>query len=85
MTTIPARRVLVVGGGITGGVLVLALAQRGVEVVLVEVRRESAGSGTASPSRATRSRRSTRSGSTTSSPSGASRSTTCGCGPPTAT
>lgn len=32
------RRVLVVGGGITGGVLSLALAQRGVEVVLVDLR-----------------------------------------------
>ena len=31
-------RVLVVGGGITGGVLSLALAQRGVEVVLVDLR-----------------------------------------------
>ncbi|MBZ5740938.1 FAD-dependent monooxygenase [Nocardioides mangrovi] len=31
-------RVLVVGGGITGGVLSLALAQKGVEVVLVDLR-----------------------------------------------
>jgi 2-polyprenyl-6-methoxyphenol hydroxylase-like FAD-dependent oxidoreductase len=31
-------RVLIVGGGITGGVLSLALAQRGVEVVLVDLR-----------------------------------------------
>ncbi|WGL52191.1 FAD-dependent monooxygenase [Nocardioides sp. BP30] len=31
-------RVLIVGGGITGGVLALALAQRGVEVVLVDLR-----------------------------------------------
>ncbi len=39
------RRVLVVGGGITGGVLSLALAQRGVDVVLVEVRQELGGVG----------------------------------------
>ena len=31
-------RVLVVGGGITGGVLSLALARKGVEVVLAELR-----------------------------------------------
>ncbi|MBG0564502.1 FAD-dependent monooxygenase [Actinoplanes aureus] len=31
-------RVLVVGGGITGGVLALALAQRGVQVVIAELR-----------------------------------------------
>ena len=31
------RRVLVVGGGVTGSVLALALAQRGVEVELVEI------------------------------------------------
>jgi 2-polyprenyl-6-methoxyphenol hydroxylase-like FAD-dependent oxidoreductase len=37
-TASPVRRVLVVGGGITGGVLSLALAQRGVEVVLVDLR-----------------------------------------------
>ncbi|MFF5078234.1 FAD-dependent monooxygenase [Actinoplanes sp. NPDC000266] len=33
-----ARRVLIVGGGITGGVLSLALTQRGAEVVLVDLR-----------------------------------------------
>ncbi|MEU9339637.1 FAD-dependent monooxygenase [Streptomyces sp. NPDC048278] len=33
----PVNKVLVVGGGITGSVLCLALAQRGVEVELVEV------------------------------------------------
>ncbi|MFT4084948.1 MAG: FAD-dependent monooxygenase [Nocardioides sp.] len=39
------RRVLVVGGGIAGGVLSLALAQRGVEVVLVDLRPELGGVG----------------------------------------
>jgi len=39
------ERVLVVGGGITGGVLSLALAQRGVEVVLVDLRSELGGVG----------------------------------------
>ncbi len=39
------RRVLIVGGGISGGVLSLALAQRGVEVVLVELRSELGGIG----------------------------------------
>jgi 2-polyprenyl-6-methoxyphenol hydroxylase-like FAD-dependent oxidoreductase len=39
------RRVLVVGGGITGGVLSLALAQRGVDVVLVDLRSELGGVG----------------------------------------
>lgn len=39
------NRVLVVGGGITGGVLSLALAQRGVEVVLVDLRSELGGVG----------------------------------------
>ena len=39
------RRVLVVGGGITGSVLSLALAQRGVEVVLLEIRQEWTGVG----------------------------------------
>jgi len=39
------RRVLVVGGGITGGVLSLALAQRGVDVVLVDLRGELGGVG----------------------------------------
>ena len=38
-------RVLVVGGGITGGVLSLALAQRGVDVVLVDLRGELGGVG----------------------------------------
>ena len=33
----PVQKVLVVGGGITGSVLCLALAQRGVEVELVEI------------------------------------------------
>jgi 2-polyprenyl-6-methoxyphenol hydroxylase-like FAD-dependent oxidoreductase len=40
-----ASRVLVVGGGITGSVLSLALAQRGVEVVLAEIRKEWSGVG----------------------------------------
>jgi 2-polyprenyl-6-methoxyphenol hydroxylase-like FAD-dependent oxidoreductase len=39
------NRVLVVGGGITGGVLSLALAQRGVDVVLVDLREELGGVG----------------------------------------
>ena len=39
------ERVLVVGGGITGGVLSLALAQRGVAVVLVDLRSELGGVG----------------------------------------
>ena len=39
------QRVLVVGGGITGSVLALALAQRGVEVVLLEIRKNWAGVG----------------------------------------
>ena len=56
------NRVLVVGGGITGSVLSLALAQRGVEVVLLEIRDDWAASDTASRCRATRSGRSTRSG-----------------------
>ena len=34
------RRVLVVGGGVTGSVLALALAQRGVEVELVEIAQQ---------------------------------------------
>ena len=45
MTTSPARRVLIVGGGIAGGVAALALRQRGVEVVVVEQRREMGGVG----------------------------------------
>lgn len=40
-----AQRVLVVGGGITGGVLSLALAQRGVEVVLIDLRGDLGGVG----------------------------------------
>jgi 2-polyprenyl-6-methoxyphenol hydroxylase-like FAD-dependent oxidoreductase len=39
------RRVLVVGAGISGGVLALALAQRGVEVILVELRPQIGGVG----------------------------------------
>ncbi|XVU23548.1 FAD-dependent monooxygenase [Actinoplanes sp. CA-054009] len=38
-------RVLVVGGGITGSVLALALAQRGVAVVLAELRGKRGGAG----------------------------------------
>ena len=38
-------RVLVVGGGITGGVLSLALAQNGVDVILVDLRPELGGVG----------------------------------------
>lgn len=45
MSESQVRRVLVVGGGITGGVLSLALAQRGVEVVLVDLRKELGGVG----------------------------------------
>ena len=45
MTESPARRVLVVGGGIAGGVLALALARRGVGVVLVDLRPELGGVG----------------------------------------
>jgi len=41
----PVERVLVVGGGITGSVLSLALAQRGVDVVLAEIRTEWTGIG----------------------------------------
>jgi 2-polyprenyl-6-methoxyphenol hydroxylase-like FAD-dependent oxidoreductase len=39
------RRVLVVGGGITGGVVSLALAQRGVDVILVDLRQQLGGVG----------------------------------------
>jgi 2-polyprenyl-6-methoxyphenol hydroxylase-like FAD-dependent oxidoreductase len=39
------QRVLVVGGGIAGGVLSLALAQKGVDVVLVDLRSELGGVG----------------------------------------
>jgi len=39
------RRVLIVGGGITGSVLSLALAQRGVDVVLLEIRDAWTGAG----------------------------------------
>ena len=45
MSESQTRRVLVVGGGIAGGVLSLALAQKGVEVVLVELRKEMGGVG----------------------------------------
>jgi 2-polyprenyl-6-methoxyphenol hydroxylase-like FAD-dependent oxidoreductase len=45
MTDSKVSRVLVVGGGITGGVLSLALAQNGVEVVLVDLRPELGGVG----------------------------------------
>jgi 2-polyprenyl-6-methoxyphenol hydroxylase-like FAD-dependent oxidoreductase len=45
MSESQVSRVLVVGGGITGGVLSLALAQRAVEVVLVELRDELGGGG----------------------------------------
>jgi 2-polyprenyl-6-methoxyphenol hydroxylase-like FAD-dependent oxidoreductase len=45
MTESQTRRVLVVGGGITGSVLALALAQRGVAVVLAELRDEWTGAG----------------------------------------
>ncbi|XVX19788.1 FAD-dependent monooxygenase [Actinomycetota bacterium] len=38
-------RVLVVGGGLTGSVLALALAQKGIETVLVEIRKEWTGIG----------------------------------------
>lgn len=38
MSESQVARVLVVGGGITGSVVALALAQRGVSVVLVEIR-----------------------------------------------
>jgi 2-polyprenyl-6-methoxyphenol hydroxylase-like FAD-dependent oxidoreductase len=45
MTDSAVSRVLVVGGGITGGTLSLALAQKGVEVVLVDLRPELGGVG----------------------------------------
>jgi 2-polyprenyl-6-methoxyphenol hydroxylase-like FAD-dependent oxidoreductase len=45
MTASQTRRVLVVGGGITGSVLALALAQRGVAVVLAEIRERWVGAG----------------------------------------
>jgi 2-polyprenyl-6-methoxyphenol hydroxylase-like FAD-dependent oxidoreductase len=45
MTESTVSRVLVVGGGITGGVLSLSLAQKGVEVVLVDLRSELGGVG----------------------------------------
>jgi 2-polyprenyl-6-methoxyphenol hydroxylase-like FAD-dependent oxidoreductase len=45
MTDSSVHRVLVVGGGITGGVLALALRQQGVEVVLVDLRPELGGVG----------------------------------------
>lgn len=43
--TSAANRVLIVGGGITGSVLAIALANAGVEVVLAEARREWSGIG----------------------------------------
>ena len=45
MSESQVSRVLVVGGGITGGVLSLALRQQGVEVVLVDLRPELGGVG----------------------------------------
>ena len=45
MSESQTRRVLVVGGGIAGGVLSLALAQKGVEVILVDLRSELGGVG----------------------------------------
>src|SRR6266545_4482172 len=45
MADSPAQRVLVVGGGITGSVLSLALARKGVHVVLAEIRDEWSGVG----------------------------------------
>src|SRR6266540_5484005 len=45
MSESQTQRVLVVGGGITGSVLSLALAQKGVHVVLVELRDKWAGVG----------------------------------------
>jgi 2-polyprenyl-6-methoxyphenol hydroxylase-like FAD-dependent oxidoreductase len=39
------RRVLIVGGGITGGVLSVALARRGVEVILIDLRETLGGVG----------------------------------------
>jgi len=44
-TTHGVERVLVVGGGITGSVLSLALAQQGVDVVLLEIREQWSGVG----------------------------------------
>ena len=45
MSESQTRRVLIVGGGIAGGVLSLALAQKGVEVILVDLRNELGGVG----------------------------------------
>jgi 2-polyprenyl-6-methoxyphenol hydroxylase-like FAD-dependent oxidoreductase len=45
MAASQTRRVLVVGGGITGSVLALALAQKGVAVVLAEIREQWGGAG----------------------------------------
>ena len=39
------QKVVIIGGGITGGVLALGLRQHGVDVVLVEQRRELGGVG----------------------------------------
>lgn len=44
-TASAVRRVLIVGGGIAGGVLTLALRQAGVEVILVDQRRTLGGVG----------------------------------------
>ena len=45
MSDSQVNRVLIVGGGIAGGVLALGLRQRGVEVVLVDLRPELGGVG----------------------------------------
>ncbi len=45
MNSSTPQRVLVVGGGITGSVLSLALAQKGIDVVLLEIREEWTGVG----------------------------------------
>jgi 2-polyprenyl-6-methoxyphenol hydroxylase-like FAD-dependent oxidoreductase len=45
MSESTVNRVLIVGGGITGGVLALALRQRNVEVVLVDLRESLGGVG----------------------------------------
>ena len=45
MSESQVQKVVIVGGGITGGVLALGLRQRGVEVVLVDLRTELGGVG----------------------------------------